>query len=211
MDFTQKIIPYATKPISYHLVRSLLHEYKRPNDKINELVKKGILTNLKKGLYMAGPNVNAKPEPFLIANYLWGPSYVSLDAALSWHGFIPERVYGISSVTLKAAKIFSTAAGNFEYIHIPAPYYSYGISQLKLADDQYAMIASAEKALCDRIISSPGVLFRSSKNVLEYLIEDLRIDESLLKSLHTGIIEEWIPAAQKKSSLLTLVKTLKDL
>ncbi len=211
MNFNQAIIPYATKPISYHLVRSLLKEYKRPNDKINELVKQGILTPLKKGLYMTGPIVTPHPDPFLIANHIWGPSYVSLDTALSWHGFIPEKVFGISSVTLKTSHTFSTPAGRFDYIHMRTPYYTFGISQLQLGEDQFAMIATPEKALCDKIITTSGILFRSPKNVMEYLTENLRIDESMLRSLNIRKLKEWIPSAQKKKTLLMMIKALQDL
>jgi len=107
MDFRETVREYAEEPLTRQLMLDLLREYKRPNDKINELVKKGELTTVKKGLYIPGPRINIpKPEPFLVANHLWGPSYVSLDAALSYWGLIPERVYEISSVTTKSTRTY---------------------------------------------------------------------------------------------------------
>ena len=48
------------------------------------------------------------PEPFLIANHLRGPSYVSLEAALFYWNLIPERIYEISSATIKTSKTYKT-------------------------------------------------------------------------------------------------------
>lgn len=108
----------------------LLKEYMRPNDKINELVKKGELITLKKGLYVTGPKLNLPmPESFLVANHLWGPSYVSLDAALSYWGFIPEKVYEVSSMTTKTSKDYQTPIGRFSFFRAPLPYYSFGIKR----------------------------------------------------------------------------------
>lgn len=212
MDFKEDISQYSTQPLSYHFIRSLLKGYKRPNDKINELVNQGILTSLKKGFYIAGPELKApKPEPFLIANQLWGPSYVSIDSALSFHGFIPERVFEISSVTVKDSRQYSTSTGLFSYTHLPLPYYSYGIQNVNLGPEEFAMMASPEKALCDKIITTAGLKLRSEKNVLDYLIENLRMDEDLLKALNTDIIEEWIHHSPKKSSLKIMIKALKKL
>lgn len=211
MNFSRDIVQYATKPLSYHLVRSLLTKYKRPNDKINELVKQGMLTPLKKGLYIAGPMVPQKTEPFLIANYLWGPSYVSLDSALSWYSLIPERVFGISSVSLKPSRTYSNPAGRFDYVHIDLPYYAFGLRQLQLPGDQFAMIASPEKAIWDRIVTTSGITFRSPENALNYIIEDMRIDESQLRELDISEMESWLSEAPKKNSLFMFLKALKQL
>ncbi len=190
----------------------LLKEYKRPNDKINELVKKGELTTVKKGLYVAGPQINiTKPEPFLIANHLWGPSYVSLEAALSYWGLIPERVYEISSMTTKTSKSYKTPLGRFRYFHAPIPYYSFGIKRVELTSRQVALIASPEKALCDKIIATSDILLRSSRQVREYIIDDLRIDEEMLRKLDLGAISTWIKDAPKKGSLSMLVNTITSL
>src|SRR5688572_9123494 len=104
MSITENLKAFSGQLITHQLLRSLLKDYKRPNDKIHELQKSGILQPLKKGLYIAGPslNTNRLPEPLLIANHILGPSYVSADTALSYYGLIPERVYEITSMTTKA-------------------------------------------------------------------------------------------------------------
>ncbi len=212
MDLNYQIASYINQPLSHHLLRSLLSNYKRPNDKINELVKKGILTSIKKGLYVAGPSLSkTKPEPFLLANHIWGPSYVSLDSALSHYGFIPERVYGITSVTIKNAKTFITPLGMFTYVRLHSPYYSFGIRQIQVSEKQFALIASPEKAVCDKIIITAGTILRSKRSVLDYLTEDLRMDIEMLRTLDTKLISEWTRDAPKKTSIEKLVKALNDL
>jgi len=212
MNFRESIKEYTSAPFSRHLVLDLLKEYKRPNDKISELVKAGLLTILKNGLYVPGTKSRLNTaEPFLIANHLWGPSYVSMESALSYWGLIPERVHEITSMTTKATKRYQNAIGRFTYKHLDVPYYSLGIKQVTLKDRQTAMIASPEKALCDKIIATPGVFLRSIKQTMEFLVEDLRIEEDYLRGLHVSEIETWIKYAPKRASLEIFIKTLAGL
>jgi hypothetical protein len=212
MDFREKVREYAEEPLTRQLMLDMLKDYRRPNDKINELIKNGELTAIKNGLYIPGPGINtAKPGPFLLANYLRGPSYVSLEAALSFWGLIPERVYEVSSVTIKTTKTYKTPIGRFSYFHVPLPYYSFGIKSVPLTARQVALIASPEKALCDKIIMTSGVLLRSSKQVREFVTDDLRIDENLLKKLDWKEIGLWTSDAPKKNSIDMLVKTFSRL
>jgi hypothetical protein len=73
------------------------------------------------------------------------------------------------------------------------------------------MIASPEKALCDKIAMTAGIFLRSIKQTQEFLIEDLRIDEEMLQKLNIKEISSWIDDAPKKTSLQMLVKTLSSL
>ena len=148
MDFLRLIKDYTNAPITRHVLLEILREYKRPNDKISELIKNGELVSLRRGLYVPGPSTGLPiPESFLIANHLRGPSYVSLEAALSHWGFIPERTYEISSVTIKPSKKIKTPIGRFGYQQLPTPYYSYGIRSVELTTNQLVLLASPEKAL----------------------------------------------------------------
>lgn len=212
MDFREMIRNYAEQPITKQILLDLLKEYKRPYDKINELVKKAVLIPVKRGVYIPGSNLNmVKPESFLLANHILGPSYVSLETALSHWGLIPERVYEISSMTTQDTKVYKTPVGRFSYMHLALPYYSFGIQKLELTKRQVVLIASAEKALCDKIISTAGLLLRSSKQTMELLIDDFRIEKDMLRNLNNKEISKWVIDAPKKSSLNMLVKTLKEL
>ena len=212
MDINQSIRSYSNQPLTHQLMMSLLKEYKSPNDKVHSLLAEGQLASIKKGLYIAGPALKSnKPEPFLVANHILGPSYVSLDAALSYYGLIPERVYEISSVTTKASRKFTTPMGLFSYTHLSLPYYSFGIRQIKLSNEQYAMIASPEKALFDKVITTSGLLLRSKKDAISYLIDDLRMDEESFKDFDIGSMSSWLPDAPKKESLLMIIKLITSL
>jgi hypothetical protein len=212
VEIHKALVQRASYPLPHQVLLSLLKDYKRPNDKINELIKECALTPIKKGLYIAGPSLDAgKPEPWLLANYIYGPSYVSLETALSFHGMIPERVYGVTSMTIKASRTFSTGAGVYTYTKLPLPYYAYGIEQIRFREKQTALIASKEKALCDKILTTSGVLFRSRSQVQSYLLEDLRIDPMKLRELRIDKIRTWVKEAPKKSSLEMLLKALNQL
>ena len=212
MSFEKDIHKYAEQPLTSQLLMDLLREYYRPYDKINELVKKKTLIKIRRGLYIVGQNVRSiNPEPSLVSNHLYSPSYVSMDTALSLWGLIPERVFEITCCTTRLNKKFKTPIGTFSYTNIPLPYYSFGIEKLSLTPKQTILIGSPEKALCDKIITTSGILFRSKKQVLEYLTEDLRIDLDTLSSLNHTEITNWLPDCPKKSSIELLIKTLAEL
>jgi hypothetical protein len=191
---------------------SLLKDYKRPNDKVYDLVNEGVLLPVRKGLYVAGPAITTRvPEPFLLANHIMGPSYVSLDMALSYYGLIPERVFEITSMTTKATREFRTPVGLFSYTRLPLPYYAFGIRRIKLSEEAYAMVASPEKALTDKIITTSGIILRSQKQARSYLLEDLRMDEDNLKQLDTKMMLDWLADAPKKETLSILIKMIGNL
>lgn len=212
MAFQEAIQDYAEQPITKQALLDLLKDYKRPYDKITELGKQGLLVLVRRGVYIPGPNLNiAKPESLLLANHLLGPSYVSLETALSHWGLILERVFETSSVTTQKSAVYKTPAGRFSYTHIPLPYYSFGIQQVELTKKQMVLMATPEKAICDKIITTSGLLLRSSKQVKELLMDDLRIERSMLRNLNHKEISKWLIDSPKKSSLNMLIKTLKEL
>ena len=82
---------------------------------------------------------------------------------------------------------------------------------VRLTAQQTALMASPEKAVCDKIVLTAGVLLRSKEQTLDFLTEDLRIDEEQLHTLNRDVIQTWIEDAPKKSSLQMLVNTLQKL
>lgn len=200
---------YSEVPFTHHILHEALVEYERPNDKISYLLQKEELIALRRGLYIPGPGLDLPiPDRFLIANYLRGPSYISLESALSYWGMIPERVYTISSATLKTSKEYNTQVGRFEYRYLPSPYYSFGVRSVRLTEAQTVLMASPEKALCDKIVLTSGVLLKSMSQAESFLFDDMRLDEEELFNLDLFIIESWIEDAPKRTSLEVLVKTL---
>lgn len=209
MKLEQSIEPYASQPMSHQLLVGLLKNYKSPNDKISEWVKQGQLIPLKRGLYVW--NAQKLPELFSIANILLAPSYISAESAMSYHGLIPEQVFTTISMSLNATKKFTNSLGNFEYKKLPFPYYSFGVQRVQLIENQFALIASPEKALMDKVIITTGVLFRSMVSAQIYLTENLRIEREQLRNLDLDKMKSWLPDAPKKESIDNLIKAIETL
>lgn len=201
---------FGVIPVDFMTVVSLFRDYKSPRDKISSLEKEGQLIRLKKGLYVVSTDIHKKVlSKELMANHLYGPSYVSLQNAMSHYKLIPERVYTIRSMTTKRSKSFSTPLGNFEYVTTKEDYFRIGIRQ-EIVDNSFVwMIASPEKALCDMIFSTAGLRLQSVKAMKKYLEEDLRIDFSAIDKFDVEIVKQCIEAGVKKTELTQLYKLLK--
>ena len=204
-------VTYSNIPMEMSVVREMIGEYRSPNNKISSLESAGDFIRLRRGLYVAHPRLsNQEISRELIANNLYGPSYVSCESALSFHGLIPERVDSVVSSTFKRSKNYSTPLGNFEYITVPKEYFHIGVEQV-IVEDQYAfLIASPEKALCDLIITSSGLRFQSVKAAREYLLYDLRFAMDEREEWNTSIIEACSRHRRKRRELNFLTEVLKN-
>ena len=212
MDIKMNLSKYSDQPISTQVLLGLLKGYNRPYDKIMEMVNQGILVQLRRGLYLTTSLVNEKtPEPFLIANHIYGPSYVSIDSALFHWGLIPERVFEISSVTTKISKRFLAQNVVYSFTHLPIAYYPLGIQSLPLTENQTVLIASPEKALLDKVITTSGVNLRSKNQAMAFLVEDLRIEKDQLRELNLREMVKWLPVCPKRSSIKILVESIAGL
>lgn len=200
---------FGIVPIDFATLEAVLSEYRYPGDKVSQMEKKGELIRLKKGIFVVSPNIHRLTiSRELIANHLYGPSYISFENALSFYKLIPERVHNIHSMTLKRARKFSTPLGNFDYTSAPKDYFQIGIRQ-EIVSDKYAyLIASPEKAICDMIIATPGLRLQSVKAMQIYLEEDLRMDFSAVETYDIQIISQCIDAGRKKTELTQLYKLL---
>ena len=185
-------------PVNSAVIKTFLGNLKYPKNKISGLEKSGELIRLKKDLYVNKKNIISKE---LIANHLYGISYVSLEAALAYYGMIPERVYTVRSITTKRTKTFTTPLGNFEYKTVSSDYFSIGIRQ-EIIDNQYAfLIAEPTKAICDMIVCTPNLRLQSVKAMQNYLEEDLRIDFSVFQNIDLEIVKQCIEFGKKKNEL----------
>lgn len=111
-----------------------------------------------------------QPHPFLIANELHRPSYVSLQSALAHHGMIPEAVPTTTSITTGRPMQFETPLGRYSYRHIaPAAFFGYG--RVPVLPGQQALVADAAKALLDLVYLTPGG--ESAEHLRSLRLEDL--------------------------------------
>jgi len=202
---------FGNTPIDYATLVTLLRHYRYPKDKIAAMEKQQRLIRIKKGLFVVAPQEGVGTiSRELIANHLYGPSYVSLESALSYHNLIPERVYSVRSVTFKRAKKYDTPLGVFDYRTVSSDYFSIGIQQQVTKNNTTFLIASPEKALCDMLVLSSSLRLQSVKAVKIYLEEDLRIDLFENRSWNTEIISQCMEVGKKKTELSQLLKLLKS-
>lgn len=108
--------------------------------------KKGYIIKLKNGIYAFSKDyerINGNE----VASLIYQPSYLSLESALSFYGFIPEIVYSFVSVTGKTNRKFTNKFGHFIYRHIKSELF-WGYREVKTESWRY-LIAEPEKAVLD--------------------------------------------------------------
>ena len=181
-----------TEIFDYQTLTEALKDLSSPRDKITRLLREGVVVRVKKGLYVFGDKYRRNPySKELLANLVYGPSYVSLDYALAYHGLIPERVEALTSVTPSRSRRFSTPVGLCIYRQIPARAYEVGMVRVEGEHGQAFLIASPEKALADKIVSVRGAPVANISVMGRFLEEDLRIDAGALRSLSAEKINEF--------------------
>ena len=117
---------------------------------------------------MAGAYRKVEPHPFLVANQLRQPSYVSLQSTLAYYHLIPEYVPVVTSVTTQRPGLVETPLGNFLFRHLRPSLFS-GFRLPEVEAGQPVLLASPEKSLLDLVYLTPGADTR------EYL-KELRIE-----------------------------------
>jgi hypothetical protein len=171
----------SSEPIVDSLrMKELLGDISDKRGKIARMIHSGDLIQLRRGLYATQRDIN----PYCLAASIYGPSYISFETALSFHGLIPEAVYEITSATLKRPKEFENGFGRYRYHAIPRNVYAVGIERITESGIPF-LIASSTKALCDRIALEPRM--RSMSDVRQWaklmrLNADLELDPAILEA-----------------------------
>ena len=163
-------------------ISDLKEKYKNYSDingKIKRDVANKILFPVVRGIY----ETNEHTSGYLLASFIYGPSYLSFEYALSFHNLIPEKVISYTNATYnkRKSKTYQNSFGLFLYRDVPKDVYPYFINAYE--QDKYAyFIASPEKAICDMLYILPPV--KSVRGLKALLFENLRIDISEFKSLN---------------------------
>lgn len=173
------------------------------NGKISRDVKSGKLIPLVRGMYETDPDT----EGVNLAQFIYGPSYISFDYALSEYGLIPEAVYTFTcaSFNKRKTKMHKNKFGNYWYRDVPKEVFSLGIIVKQNGNYAY-QIATPEKALCDKLYSVSPV--NSLKELKTLLFEDLRIYEEGFNNLNKEDLLKLAPLYRSKN-LQLLEKLLK--
>lgn len=195
-----------TEEFDYQILLEALKEYERPRDKITTLLKSKEIIRVKKGIYIFGEkHARRHFSREVLANMIYGPSYVSFDYALQYHGLIPERVEAVTSAAFGRDRRFITPVGLFTYRTIPRSAYPHGIDRIEIEGRSF-LIATAEKALCDKLYDAKGLGIRTASVLKEYLFTSLRIDEDDLQRLDVPLLERI--AEDYRSAKMRLLSTL---
>ncbi len=141
---------------------------------------------LRRGVYCLSPMYQKFAlETFSIAQRLNGPSYVSVESALSYHGLIPEGVQVVTSVSLSSRKDYDTPLGFFSFRRIPQRNLFKGVERIDHGNTNIYFMATPVKALFDYLY-----LHKEDWTGIEDLAESLRIDRDVLLSFSPDEIQE---------------------
>lgn len=195
--FKQVETPY----IDTQTLFCLLRDFKKPREAILRMVKNDELIRLKNGFFLINEKItqgNERVIPFeQIANFLYGPSYVSMEWALSFYGLIPERVYTVTSMTLGKQKDYHTPVGDFSYTPLSPESYPIGIIQKDSSDFVGGfLIASPEKALADLVFKTCKNLNKDQLKV--ELLESKRMDRKFFRGLNKDLLNDIVHAYRVK-------------
>ena len=157
-------LPHATRAAVYaHVQRAL---------------KSGEVIQLRRGLYHLSSSVfPALVSTEMLANLIYGPSYVSLESALSYHGWIPEAVHNCTSVTSGRPRHFDTPHGRFSYVRIKQTPLMAGVLCEQATGGTF-LVATPLKALAD-IVAARGLDWGDSGP----LVSSLRIESEDIDGL----------------------------
>ena len=190
IEITQIRHDITREVFDYPVLLEALSGYSKPRDKITKLLASDAVVRIKKGLYCFGESLRKEAiSREYIANLIYGPSYVSLDYALSYHGLIPERVNTITSVTLRRSRSFHTPLGSFSYRMLKESRYALGAALESVGKATFLM-ATAEKALADKVWADKRITGLYVADYAGYLSDDLRIEQEALRGLDRSRLQD---------------------
>lgn len=196
------LLSIETPYIDTQTLLSLLTGYRQPRERILRMVKNDELIRLKNGFFLITDKIRRGSNTLIpyeqVANLLYGPSYVSLEWALSFYGMIPERVHTVTSMTLGRNKEYHTPIGDFVYHRLSSFSYSIGITQKQSVDFIGGfLMASPEKALADLVfVSCKGL---DKVQLKQDLLESKRIDPECLHQMDKALLVEIAKAYRAKT------------
>ena len=172
---------------------------------VKRALRSGEIIHLRRGLYVLSKKYQRRPvNLYEIAQRIYGPSYISFASALSYHGWIPEAVYTVTSACAKRSKDVKTPLGLFSYTRIPSTKFYAGVDRISSSEGIFLM-ADPWRALMDYIY-----VHKKNWNSLKPVVESLRVDPghlrkvdfSLLKALrestHSRCVKQFIDSVRKE-------------
>lgn len=156
--------------------------------KIMRAADAGDIIPIRRGLYcLSKRHLMTGISRNLLANLIYGPSYISMETALAFHGWIPEAVHSVSSISLGRARTFDTPLGSFDYVQVRQNPLLTGVERIEGTKPEYGSFYMAKplKALAD-YVASRGLDWTG----VCPLVESLRIDDDNLEGLKPSDFDE---------------------
>jgi hypothetical protein len=149
---------------------------------VNRALKARELLKPRRGLYVLNPVYRKQPlHPFVLAQQLLPGSYVSAESALGFHGWIPESVHTVLSMTHggKSVTYEHAQLGKFEFRRMTTNtgYFLQSVARHEL-QQQAALIAEPLRALLDLVY-----LRKFEWQGLGFLTSGMRLDEQQLRTV----------------------------
>jgi len=153
---------------------------------IKRAISAGEILNIRRGLYCLAPEFQKKPiSVYALAERIYGPSYISMESALSHHGWIPEAVYACTCASFANSREFATPLGAFSYRRVPQNAFFLGVDRCKDANGNVFFMATAAKALADYLYMQ-----KLNWSGMAEPIASLRIEEEELAKVSIQDLEE---------------------
>ncbi len=156
---------------------------------INKALKKGELINIRRGLYILATKYRHKKlSHCFLANRIVPHSYISLESAMSYYSWIPERVTVVTSVSaFGRTKNFETPFGDFIFYQPSINEYEFltGVIRTEEIPDEPFLLASPLRLLADYVY-----IRKIEWEGLNYFIHSLRIDIEQLRQIDFNDFEK---------------------
>lgn len=157
---------------------------------LKRAVASGEVWRVRKGLYcLSDRYTRGRINPLELAQRIHGPSYVSLEAALSHHGWIPEAVCAVTSVALGRSRAFDTPVGLFSFTRVPQNRFLAGVRRTSYERGDAFFLATPLKALADYVYAH-----RCDWHSAAPVVGSLRVEPEHLAELKGELFDEVMPA-----------------
>jgi len=140
---------------------------------IKRALADGEILGIRRGLYCLAPKYNRSPvNPYALSQRIYGPSYVSLESALSFHGWIPEAVFTCTCVSFNRSKRFETPVGMFSFERVPQRTLFCQVERVAEPGSVVYFMAPPAKALADMVYTR-----KAPWGTIDDAAGDLRIEQ----------------------------------
>jgi len=175
-----EILPYFSRNQINANVKKFNISEANYNYHISRALRNKSIVRVKRDMYVTRESFMANRTKtaflFYLSNIALKPSYISLETALDYYGMFAEGIgENITAITTKTPRVFNSQVSRFSYRKIKAELFS-DFQILNIDGFEFA-IAKKYKAVFDYLYYQTD---QFTKNLYPELIEDLRIDTSLL-------------------------------